>query len=63
MPETLYQTADTVITLLDSYCRGNLLARGCKSICIIQRMQASLYQTAGAGVYQTVDAGLILSGV
>ena len=41
MQETLYQTADTEVSLSDS---------GDRSLSIRQRMQKSLYQTAGAGV-------------
>ena len=62
MQETLYQTADAEVSLLDS---------GCMSLSIRQRMQEKLYQTADAEVflsvpmqetlYQTKDAGDTLS--
>ena len=48
MQETLYQTAVAGDTLSD---------RRCRSTVIRQRMQKTLYQTAGAGFYQTADAG------
>ena len=63
MQETIYQTADAEVSLLDS---------GCRRHSIRQRMQKSLYQTADAGdtlirqriqetLYQTADAEVFLS--
>ena len=62
MQETLHQRADVGVSLSDSRCR---------SISIRQRMQETLYQTAGARdsirqpmqetIYQTADAGDSLS--
>ena len=42
MQETIYQTADAEVSLLDS---------GCRSLSIRQRMQGKLYQTADAEVF------------
>ena len=54
MQKSLYQTADAGVTSPDSDCRRQS---------INQRLNESLYQTADAGVYQTADAGRILSEV
>ena len=48
MQETLYQTVDAGDTLSDS---------GFRRLSIRQRMQETIYQTAGAEDYQTADAG------
>ena len=47
MQETLYQTADAEVSLLDS---------GCRSLSIRQQMQEKLYQTADAEVFLS-DSG------
>ena len=63
MQETIYQTADAEVSLLESICRRHSIR---------QRMQKSLYQTADAGdtlnrqriqetLYQTADAEVFLS--
>ena len=52
MQETLYQTADAGVSLVDS---------GCRRLSIRQRMQESLNQIADAGDYLTADAGDNLS--
>ena len=63
MQETIYQTADAEVSLLDS---------GCRRHSIRQRMQKSLYKTVDAGdtlirqriqetLYQTADAEVSLS--
>ena len=63
MQETIYQTADAEVSLLDS---------GCRRHSIRQRVQKSLYKTVDAGdtlirqqiqetLYQTADAEVSLS--
>ena len=53
MQESLYHTADAEVSLLDSETR---------SLCIRQRMQEYLHQTADErSLFQTADAGYSLS--
>ena len=50
MQETLYQTSDAVVSLLDRRCRRHSIGQVCRSFSIRQRMQETLYSTAVAGV-------------
>ena len=77
MQETLYQTADAEVSLLDSHAGDTLSDSGRRRHSISQRMHDSLYQTADARdngfrrhsirqrmqktLYKTTDAGDSLS--